>query len=259
MGKIIKFEKEDSGDIEKAQEIIWDAFETEDPVERAALAKKALKLDPYCTDAYNILGQEETDGEKQLGYFAQAIESFKKGHDQKYFDETAGYFWGEMETRPFMRALLGYGQSLWINNRPKEAVETINCMLTLNPNDNQGVRYLLASWLLIVDDLKSARKLLKDYKEKTACMLFSKLLLDILEKKNKTVIQKSYDDAVQENEYIVPYLLKKKKIPTLDPDMYAPGSKEEAVIYIDDEYGAAAWICHPEALKVLAELAKGEK
>jgi tetratricopeptide (TPR) repeat protein len=259
MGKILKFEKVSSGNINKAEEIVWDAWAAEDHDEKLALAKKALKLDPGCTDAYNILGSEEKDEEKRLEYFTQAVESFTKRHDQTYFDETAGYFWGEPETRPFMRALLGYGQSLWDTIRPQEAIETLNYMLTLNPMDNQGVRYLLASWLLIVDDLKNARKLLKKHKEETAVMLFSALLLNILEKKNEGVIQKCYDAAVEANEYIVPYLLKKRKVPAGDFDRYSLGSKEEAVIYMDDEYGAAAWITHPEALKVLAGLAKGKK
>ncbi|MDR0586861.1 MAG: hypothetical protein LBG26_06445, partial [Treponema sp.] len=211
------------------------------------------------TDAYNILGYEEADKDKRLEYFTQAVESFKKRHNQQYFDETTGYFWGELETRPFMRALQGYGQSLWDNTRPKKAVETLHYMLTLNPNDNQGIRYILVSWLFIVDDLKSVRKLLKKYKEGTACMLFSALLLNILEKKDNEILQKHYNAAIEANEYIVPYLLNKKKAPVIDVDHYALGSKEEAVIYIDDEYGAAAWICHPEALKVLAGLAKGKK
>jgi hypothetical protein len=259
MGKTINFDKEFSANIDKAQEIVWDAWDTEDPVDRVALAKKALKIDPGCTDAYNILGYKEADKDKRFEYFTQAAESFKKRHDQQYFDETAGYFWGELETRPFMRALLGYGQSLWDNSRPKEAVETFSYMLALNPNDNQGVRYTLISWLLIVDDLKNVRKLLKEYKEESACMMFSALLLNILEKKNNAVLQKRYDAAVEANKYIVPYLLRKKKAPAIDPDSYAFGSKEEAIIYMNDEYGTAAWISHPEALKVLADLAKGNK
>jgi DNA/RNA endonuclease YhcR with UshA esterase domain len=83
-------------------------------------------------------------------------------------------------------------------------------------------------------------------------MLFPALLLKILEKKDKEVIQKAYVAAVKSNEYVVPYLLKKKRIPANNFNRYASGSKEEAVVYIDDENGAAAWRVHPEALKVLA-------
>jgi tetratricopeptide (TPR) repeat protein len=259
MGKVLNFESDFSSKAEKARDIIWDALDTKDPVERLALVQKALELDPGCTDAYNLLGDAEQDREKRLGYYRQAIENFKKQHDQQFFDEITGFFWGEMETRPYMRALLGYGQSLWETNKPKEAVETYHTMLTLNPLDNQGVRYILVSWLFIVGDLKGIRKLLKTYKEGTASMLFSTLLLNILEKKDKKLIQKHYDAAVEANGCIVPYLLKKKKIPAAIPGSYTFGSKEEAVIYAAIEYGAAAWQAHPEALTVLAELVKAGK
>ncbi|MFP3089498.1 hypothetical protein LQZ21_04135 [Treponema sp. TIM-1] len=259
MAKIINFENELSDSIDKAQDIIWYAWDTEDPVERHALVKKALKIDPGCTDAYNVLGYDEKDGDKRLGYFTQAIECFKKRYDQKYFDETIGYFWGVMETRPFMRALQGYGQILWEKGRSKEAIETFNYMLTLNPSDNQGVRYALVSWLFIADDLKGVRKLLKTYTEGTACMRFSALLLKILEKKDTKLIRKQYDAAVEANGYVIPYLLKKKRIPAAIPDHYALGSKEEAIIYVNDEYGAAAWKTYPEALKALAEMANEGK
>jgi tetratricopeptide (TPR) repeat protein len=213
MAKIINFENEFSNHLEDAQELAWNAWDREDPAERAALVKEALKLDPGCTGAYTILGYEEEDADKRLGYFTQAMESFKKRYGQGYFDENTGYFWGVLETRPYMRALLVYGQSLWDSGKPKEAVETLNSMLVLNPMDNQGICYILVSWFFIVDDLKSVRELLKTYKEKTACMLFSDLLLKILRKKDKKVLQKSCDAAVESNRYVVPYLLKKKKIP----------------------------------------------
>jgi tetratricopeptide (TPR) repeat protein len=260
--KYSRFKEEFSSNIDEAQDIVWDAWDTEDPVERVALAEKALKIDPDCADAFNVLGYEEKDAEKRLEYFTRTIESFKKRHDQKFFDDTAGYFWGELETRPFMRGLQGRGKTLWDCGKHKEAIETFQYMLSLNPNDNQGIRYNLVTWLIIVGDFKNARRLFKKYQEVTACMLFSSLLLSILEKKDDEVLQNIYVSAVTANKYIVPYLLKKKKIPTTVPDHYTYGSKEEALIYIIDLSGADAWQSHPDALRVLAdlaELAKGKK
>jgi tetratricopeptide (TPR) repeat protein len=262
MVEISVFKEGFSSNIDEAQDIVWDAWDTEDPVERIALVEMALKIDPDCADAFNVLGYEEKDAEKRLAYFARVIESFKKRHDQKFFDETAGYFWGEMETRPFMRGLQGYGKTLWDCGKHKEAIETYQYMLTLNPNDNQGVRYSLVTWLIIVGDFKNARKLLKKYQEETACMLFPSLLLNILEKKDNEFLQNSYTSAVTANKHVVPYLLKKKKMPATIPDRYTYGSKEEALIYLKDLPGVDAWQGHPDALKVLAdlaELAKGKK
>jgi tetratricopeptide (TPR) repeat protein len=257
MAEIIDFEDRISSDIDKASELVWDAGDTGDDDGRLSLIKEALKIDPDCTDAYNVLGYDEKDRGKRLEYFSKAVESFKNRYNQKFIDENTGAFWGILETRPYMRALLGYGKCLWDSGKTKEAIEIYNEMLTLNPSDNQGIRYKLVTWLFIIDDLNGVRKLLKKYKKDiSACMMFSALLLKILENKERSLVQKYYDAAVKSNGYIVPYLLKKKRMPADIPDTYTFGSKEEAVIYIREEYGADAWAAHPEALKVLAGTAK---
>ena len=47
-----------------------------------------------------------------------------------------------------MRAREGLACELWTMGRGEEAVDHLQEMLRLNPNDNQGVRYTLASFLL---------------------------------------------------------------------------------------------------------------
>jgi hypothetical protein len=43
--------------------------------------------------------------------------------------------------RPFLRCLHGYGLCLWRLGRLAEAQQTFERVLSLNPNDNQGVRF----------------------------------------------------------------------------------------------------------------------
>jgi tetratricopeptide (TPR) repeat protein len=52
-------------------------------------------------------------------------------------------FWGDVDSRPFMRALQGRGLCLWRLGRTEEARRIFVRMLELNPNDNQGARFLL--------------------------------------------------------------------------------------------------------------------
>jgi tetratricopeptide (TPR) repeat protein len=54
-----------------------------------------------------------------------------------------GPFWGDVDSRPFMRALHGRGLCLWRLGREDEARHLFAWMLELNPNDNQGIRFLL--------------------------------------------------------------------------------------------------------------------
>lgn len=58
-------------DREKAQELIYDAFELEGP-KRYKLAREALKLNPAHPDGYNILAEE-------AGSLVEAIALYKQG------------------------------------------------------------------------------------------------------------------------------------------------------------------------------------
>jgi hypothetical protein len=52
-------------------------------------------------------------------------------------------FWLDLDSRPFMRALHGRGLCLWRLGRTDEARQVFAWMMELNPNNNQGVRFLL--------------------------------------------------------------------------------------------------------------------
>lgn len=66
--------------------------------------------------------------------------------------------WGHLDNRPYLRlihiALLSYLRL----SRHRDAVKIIELMLARNPNDNQGVRYLLGSEALRSGDHALARK-----------------------------------------------------------------------------------------------------
>ena len=51
--------------------------------------------------------------------------------------------WGFIDNRPFLRCMHGYGLSLWRLGIFRAARETFERMLWLNPEDNQGVRFII--------------------------------------------------------------------------------------------------------------------
>lgn len=53
--------------------------------------------------------------------------------------------WGHVNNRPFLRCMHGFGLCLWRAGRTDEATAHFERMLWLNPTDNQGIRFLLAS------------------------------------------------------------------------------------------------------------------
>ena len=51
--------------------------------------------------------------------------------------------WGWTNNRPYLRSLHGYGLSLWRMSKREEAERVFERLLWLNPNDNQGARFVL--------------------------------------------------------------------------------------------------------------------
>jgi tetratricopeptide (TPR) repeat protein len=255
MTKILEFEKEFRSKKEKAQDIAWDAWNAPDSESRMALARRAIKTDPECTDAWVIMGQEEEEPGKKREYYQKAVDFFRKQHNAWYFEEKKGGFWGLLETRPFMRALQGLGVCQWNDHDEDDAIRTLAYMLELNPNDNQGIRFILVPWLVIKNRYAEARNLIEKYDSFPAGFAYTKLLLDIIEGKDEKTIKKDYAAASGYNRHVVKYILGKKGIPRLDQDRISFGGEDEAVSYMLDEYGKELWSRFPDAVEVLREIA----
>ena len=133
-------------DLQDAQDLIYDAWETADPRDRVRLANEALLRSDDCADAYVIFA-EEIPGtlEQKREMYTAGVEAGERAIGQRAFKEDVGHFWGLLETRPYMRARAGLAACLWQLGEREEAVAHYRDMLRLNPNDNQGIRYTLSA------------------------------------------------------------------------------------------------------------------
>jgi tetratricopeptide (TPR) repeat protein len=110
-----------------------------------AYYKGALRLDPGHADAWVHLGNQRFEEER----VAEALTLYEWGQaaaEARTIGDPAHYpapFWLDVDSRPFMRALHGRGLCLWRLGQIDEARQIFAQMLELNPNDNQGVRFLL--------------------------------------------------------------------------------------------------------------------
>jgi tetratricopeptide (TPR) repeat protein len=104
------------------------------------LLMEALATDLRCLDAHAHLGNLEFDHSPK-----QAIIHYEVGVRIGELSLPAGFdgvlLWSHIENRPFLRCLHGYALCLWRLGRRQEAQEAFERILTLNPNDNQGVRF----------------------------------------------------------------------------------------------------------------------
>src|SRR5947199_51392 len=118
---------------------MYRAWETTGRQARITLAKRALAISPLCADAYVLLAEESAESlEEAKALYARGVEAGELALGPKTFKEDVGYFWGLLETRPYMRARAGLAQALWTSGSRDEAIAHYREMLRLNPGDNQG-------------------------------------------------------------------------------------------------------------------------
>jgi len=217
--------------LEQAQSLIYEALETEGK-KRLELAEQALKISPDCADAYVLLAEEKVDSpDEALKLYQSGVEAGERALGRKVLEEEVGHFWGMVETRPYMRARLGLAQCLWALGRWDEAVSHFRELLRLNPNDNQGIRYLLAMTLLEMGKIDDLEELLGQYDEPTAAWLFTKALVTYVKQGDTAEARKLLREALEHNPYAASYLLGEKKLPRVLPERIGFGDKDEAVAY----------------------------
>jgi tetratricopeptide (TPR) repeat protein len=235
--------------LDEAKELMYEAFETSDADEQIRLAREAIEISPDCADAFVLLAEHARNTREALELYQQAIAAGERAIGADAYEENIGHFWAVLETRPYMRARMGLAQVLWGVGRRDEAIDHVQQMLRLNPNDNQGVRYILACWLLAEGRDDELAALLARFDELSATWAYSKALAAFRRNGDSPEAQKLLTIAMKVNRYVPAYLLEQEPLPTDRPGMYSRGSEEEAVLYAGEAMGgwktssgAIAWL-----------------
>ncbi len=104
------------------------------------LLMETLAADLRCIDAHAHLGNLVFDRSPE-----RAMVHYEIGIRIGELSLPAGFdgllVWGRIYNRPFLRCLHGYGLCLWRLGKLAEARQVFERILSLNPNDNQGVRF----------------------------------------------------------------------------------------------------------------------
>ena len=238
--------------LERAQELIYQAYEENSTRRRAELARQALEISPDCADAYSILAEMERSPDKALALFEQGMAAGERAIGEEGFREMEGNFWLATETRPYMRASANVAEMAWALGQRPRAIEIFSRMLRLNPNDNQGVRYRLICCYLEAGDDKAVIKLLKKYKDDAAATwAYSQALVIFRVKGPGPDADRAFAIAYKHNPHVPAYLLGTKHMPKELPDYIGFGDTGEAVDYVAS--GRRAWSQSPGALDWLAQ------
>ena len=236
--------------LEQAQDLMYQAFEERNPRRRVELANEALRLSPDCADAHVVLAQHSPSRKQALAHYEQGVAAGERAIGPDAFQKNVGYFWGVLETRPYMRARLGLVQLLWTTARRDEAVQHLQDMLRLNPGDNQGVRYTLASELLFLDRDDDLARLLDQFPDEgSASWGYTKALLAFRRHGDTSESRDLLVQATKTNRHVPPYLLGTKFQPAEMPRYTSRGTEGEAIEYVGEflvgwksTLGAVAWL-----------------
>lgn len=233
--------------LDRAQDLLHSAWELRTAKRRIAVAERAIAISPICADAYVLLAEHAEPGsDAALDLWERGLEAGKQALGNSFADYE-GAFWGFLETRPYMRARFGLGHALWERGARDEAIGHLQGMLELNPNDNQGVRYILAAWLLDAGRDDDLRGLLAEYPEdEMAAWSWTAALAAFRRDGDGAQSRRLLGAALKENGYIPAYLYGERRLPKTLPAFICPGEEDEAMHYAAD-FGSG-WHMTPGAL-----------
>ncbi len=234
----------------QAQDLMYEAFEAQG-ARPVALAREALAISPDCTDAYLLLAEETASSlEEARELLEQGVAAGERALGPEPFEEDVGHFWGLIETRPYMRARAALAETLWAFGRRDEAVEHQRELLRLNPNDNQGVRYRQAEYLLALLRYEELDELFAAYEDDgAAAFAYTKALAAFRRQGDSSESRGLLAEARELNPHVPAYLSGRKRLPARLPDYVGFGDASEAVDYAvgakrqwEDVPGALAWL-----------------
>jgi tetratricopeptide (TPR) repeat protein len=234
--------------LERAQDLMYDAWDAPSARERIRMARQALAISPDCADAYVLLAEETARNPKEAAdLYARGVAAGERALGDELFEQEAGHFWSMFETRPYMRARFGLAHALWASGQRQEAIGHLQAMLRLNPGDNQGVRYILLNWYLEIGEAAELEKLLDLYPDDAAAMwAYGRALHGFRGEGDTRRTRKLRAEALATNSHVPPYLLGRKRLPHTLPDMIGFGDESEAVVCAAEQM--AAWRQTPGAL-----------
>lgn len=213
-----------------------DAFDCGDYSKAIKLLKQVVQKCPMHIDAYNLFALISHD----QGDLPGAISALRHGLDltletlpTDFFDDKTRLEWGFMENRPFLRAYCNLAMFLAQFKCYYESLVIFKRILKLNPNDNQGVRALLVTNCLEVQDYDTALEVCNTYSDDMLIeILYGRPLILFLQNK-LDLSEKSLKEAIEMSPLVAKELTKKTHKPPkdLEEGYITVGSPGEAYEY----------------------------
>jgi tetratricopeptide (TPR) repeat protein len=159
--------------------------------------------------------------------------------------------WGWLENRPFLRCLHGLALARYDEGEVEEALRLFQELLSLNPNDNQGVRAMAEEVLFKLGRLEDALEITEQYREDVMPETLYGRALALFKLGRRREASVALKQAIRYLPLVRKELLKTgHRLPrTARPDMVSVGGADEAYYYW--QHWGQFWEEDPEALEWL--------
>ena len=240
---------------EVARGLVNTALRVRSPRKKMALLRTALARDADCSSARI----EIADVEFQHGNWKVCLAAYDEviARESPRWRKPRPDWWTNRETRLLLRALYGRAMTLWHQERHGDSALQFEELLSLNPSDNQGVRFLVPLLHLLDENPEAAsahfERYAKEYPGDYAepSFLFGWALCLTL-RGDEVAASEKYREAIFSNIYIAPMLLEETEPPR---GLWQPNDRAEPNYAADfiDSY-AVLWDREPGPLRILREL-----
>ncbi len=216
-----------------ANQLIQQAWATDNPVEKVQFAHQALSQDPNNINALMLLAQwEAANSAERRDLLKRAVDGCEQVLGADFFEKNRGRFWLIRETRTFMEALTNLASTYAHLKDFKNAIRCYERGILLNPADNQFNRYPLSNCYIQNKQLDKAQQLAQQFQhDKGAFFLFDQALISFIQlgdSKESKILKKQ---ALAHNKFVPKLLSGKIKMPKRMPEHLSSGDKDEAVLY----------------------------
>ncbi|MCB1182215.1 hypothetical protein KDM41_02200 [bacterium] len=217
--------------VETAQELAYQAYESDDADAARALVERALGHDPACVDALTIRAfLESEDAGTLIEALEQALAVGEEVLGEEFFAEHMGGFWPLVQARPYLRAVKQLAEVLWNVGRRFDAVAQYESLLDLDPEDNMGNMALLLGYYLAMGEVQRAWDLLEEHQDEDNTVCAWSWVLLFLQTGDEEAALDALRHAVGLNAHVAPLLVGLADVPDAElPAFFVAGSREEAV------------------------------
>ncbi len=168
--------------------------------------RRVISLDPMHADAHNHLGIVNRAA-KKLHSAEEHFRAAIAGAQRHVVRDGPQILWGFIENRPYLRALANLALLLADQRRWAEAIAIHKQLLELNPDDNQGVRWLIGAEYLYVGDNASAMDAFQKCLDEEVGCAFGLALAKLYAQGASAEIGEALLMGFAANRYIAPMLL----------------------------------------------------